>query len=61
VSALFQSLAPGQSPQSAQNAAAEALMLADRNANSRLDVAEFQQLVKKWVCVGCESHMLLCM
>eukprot|EP00775_Hariotina_reticulata_P013202 gene13202-13333_t len=44
---LFQQLAPDQSTESACNAAAEALLMADANSDERLSKREFQQLLSK--------------
>lgn len=47
VTTLFHQLQPKQSVESARNAAVEALLLADRNADTRLNRQEFAQLLTK--------------
>lgn len=47
VTALFQQLAPAQSAQSAQNAAVEALLMADRTMDARLSRREFGLMLAK--------------
>jgi hypothetical protein len=47
VTALFQQLAPQQSYGSAQNAAVEALLLSDRDIDTKLNQQEFQQMLAK--------------
>lgn len=47
VTALFQQLAPAQSAQSAQNAAVEALLMADRTMDARLSRREFGLMLTK--------------
>lgn len=47
VTALFQQLAPQQSAESAQNAAVEALLMSDKNTDTKLSKAEFAELLSK--------------
>jgi hypothetical protein len=47
VTALFQQLAPKQSAESAQNAAVEALLMADRSLDTQLNRQEFALMLAK--------------
>lgn len=47
VTALFQQLAPNKSVESAQNAAVEALLMADRSMDSKLNRNEFALMLAK--------------
>lgn len=47
MTALFKQLAPNQSTESARNAAVEALLMSDKNVDTRLNRREFEEMLLK--------------